>query len=105
MRDELLKMVMEEIDGMSYGEALYYLDNDAIPATGSVTSLIYYCDTESFAKEYHDEIIELMNDWGMQEPLSLNDMAWVAWEATVLGQGEQILDELGWEPEEEDDGH
>jgi len=94
--NELLNIVRENIDGLSYDEALDYLDNDAVPVAGNVSGLIYKEDTEKLAREFHDEIIELMEHVGFNKPLRLNAMAWFAWEALILGCGEVVLDDLEW---------
>ena len=97
---EMLEIAKENIEGLDYEEALYYLNNDAIPAAGSVTGLIYYSDTEQIAEKYYDEIIDLMKElYGNNIPtdlLTLNNMAWFAWEYYILGNGEQVLKDLGW---------
>ena len=87
---------------MPRDEAIYWLNNDAIPSYGSVSALIYTGDTEKLACKYYDEILEIMEEFGMEKSMSLNDMAWLAWEYHILGQGKEIIDEL-MEPGEEDD--
>ena len=98
---EMLEIAKENIEGMDYEEALNYLNDDAIPSSGSVSGLIYCSDTESMAIDYHDKIINLMKEeYGNCIPaniLTLNNMAWFAWEYYILGNGEQVLEELGWE--------
>jgi len=101
LRDALLCLARENIEGLTYQEALYYLDNDAIPSDGNVSGLIYCSETEELAKKFHDEIIELMEELGVDRPLKLNDMAWFAWEALIFGNGERILEDLGVEAKEE----
>jgi len=43
----------------------------------------------------------LMEELGVDRPLKLNDMAWFAWEALIFGNGERVLEDLGWDKEEE----
>ena len=92
--DALLDIVIKNIEGMNYEEALNYLNNDAIPASGSVSGLLYTVDTKKLAKDYHDEIVDLMEELGFDKALYLNDMTWFAWEALILGHGEQVLNDL-----------
>ena len=101
LRDALLNIARENIEGLTYQEALYYLNNDAIPSDGSVSGLIYCSETEELAKKFHDEIIELIEELGVDRPLKLNDMAWFAWEALILGHGKEVLRDLGWNKEDE----
>ncbi len=94
---KLKKIAFDNIEGMSEEEARNYLMNEAHPASGSVGGLIYYNETEPIACEHHDEIIEMMQDvYGNYIPsdrLSLNDLAWFAWEILILGN-EDIIDEI-----------
>ena len=96
LRDALLNIARENIEGLSYEEALDYLDYDAIPEHGSVSGLIYREDIEKLARDYHDEIIDLMEKVGPDKPLYLNDMGLFAWNFIILGNGELILEDLGW---------
>lgn len=91
--NKLLELVADEIDDMTYDEARYWIDRDAVPSSGSVTSLIYTADTEALATQYHDDIIELMNEMDSVN-LSLNDMAWFAWEYYILGNGKMVMNDL-----------
>ena len=101
LQDALLCLARENIEGLTYEEALYYLDNDAIPSDGNVSGLSYTSDTKKLAREFHDEIIELMEELEVDRPLKLNDMAWFAWEALIFGNGERVLEDLGWSKEED----
>jgi len=101
LRDVLLNIAKENINGLTYEEALYYIDNDAIPSDGNVSGLIYTSDTKKLACKFHDEIIELMQEFGFEKPLKLNEMAWFAWEALIFGNGERVLEDLGWSKEED----
>ena len=88
-------IALDEIDGMNEENARYYLMNDAIPSTGSVTNLIYYSQTEPIAKEYYNEIVEYIYEiYGESIPFrvveSLNNLTWFAWEYNILGNEENI---------------
>ena len=107
--EELLKIAKDNIEGMTYDEALYWLDNDAIPSIGSVSGLIYYHETEPLACRHHDEIMEMIKEVKLMKeadivnaPMTLNDMAWFAWNYLILCNGERVLEDLGWEPAEEE---
>ena len=59
----------------------YYVAN-----TGSVAGMIYYCDTERFAKDNIElilELIEQLQDEGLITKIepSLNWLTWLTWEA------------------------
>lgn len=99
------EILIDELDGMNEDEARYYFANPEQYScvNGCVSALIYYKDTEGFAKEYHDEIVALMSDYGMDKCLPLNDMAWFAYEAIVPTLEDEIMSEL-YEDEDEDEG-
>ena len=88
--EKLIEIAKNNVEGMSREEAIYWLDNDAIPSIGGVAGLIYYNETEPLSREYYEEIIELMQDAEVHD-LSLNDMAWFAWDALIFGRGEEIV--------------
>lgn len=90
LRDEIKEIMLSNIEGIDMHEDRYYLENDAIPSCGSVGGLIYYSETETLAKKYHDEIIELMKEYGIDKHLTLNDMAWFAYEALSY----ELIDEV-----------
>lgn len=97
LKDELYEIALQNIEGMTEEEARYYLENDAIPASGSVSGLIYYNETEPLACDYYDEIIEIMQeiygDCILADILTLNNMTWFAWEYLILGN-EEVIDEI-----------
>jgi len=96
LRDALLNIARENIEGLTYQEALDFLNHDAIPDDGNVSGLIFTDDTEKLARDYHDEIIDLQKGLGFDKPLKLNDMAWFAWNLLILGNGKTVLEDLGW---------
>ena len=59
LKDAMLDIALYNIDGMNEKEAKNFLLNDAIPAYGLVSGLVYYKETESIAVQFYDEIIEL----------------------------------------------
>jgi hypothetical protein len=101
LEEKMFEIAESEIEDMTYDEALYFLDNDAVPSLGSVSGLIYYADTEPIAIAYHNEILNIMEDLNICR-LSLNDMAWLAWDYCIFGKGEAVLKRLGIQPEEEE---
>jgi len=94
LRQAVKDIVLTKIDGYTREEAEYYFDNpqEYSCSSGCVSDLVYYNDTERFAREHHDEIIGLMKEYGV-EPMRANDMAWFGFEATVPTLKEEILEE------------
>jgi len=98
IEDVMYDIALQEIDGMDEEDARYYLMNDAIPVTGSVSNLIYYSQTEPIACEFYDEIMELVNeiyfkDVPYEVVKSLNNLTWFVWEYIVFGN-ENNIDEI-----------
>lgn len=80
--------IRDNVEGMSYEEAHYWVENDAICEAGSVAGLIYYHETEAFFDKYEDEILDLARDCAFElSPTEIgmtgykNTMAWFAFEA------------------------
>jgi len=98
LRQIMKDIAIDNIDGMDRDEARYYLENEAIPVSGSVSGLIYYADTEPYAQEFHDEIIELMEEiYDKEIPselLTLNAMTWFAFEYLLSGMVDEIIEEV-----------
>jgi len=97
LKEKMFEIALNNIDGMTEEEAEHYLENDAIPATGSVSGLIYYSETEPITIEYFDDIIEIMKEYHgdciPSEYLSLNNMAWFAFEHYVFHYTTEIIEE------------
>ena len=96
LMEKLLEIAAENIKGMEKEEAIYWLDNDAVPEYGSVSGLIYYDETEAIAKEHFSEILKLMKEIGIACPTSfdVNDMAWFAWSYLILGNGKEVYNSI-----------
>jgi len=96
LRDKIKELIKDKLDGYTYKEAKAWFNNprNHNPQNGSIGGLFYYSDTEPLAIEYHDEIVKLMNDCGYDKPLSLNDMAWFAFEVLLPELENEILEEL-----------
>jgi len=95
IEDVMFDIALIEIDGMTEEEARNFLINDAIPVNGSVTSLIYYSQTEPIACEYYGDIMYLIEeiyckDVPFEVIKSLNNLTWFAWEYIVLGNEENV---------------
>ena len=107
LRQVMKDIAIDNIDGMNREEARYYLENDAICSAGSVSGLIYYKETEPIAQEYHDEIIDMMTEvFGDNIPsemLSLNMMAWFAFENLLGGMIDEIIEEVYGDEEDLED--
>lgn len=95
MIQEVKEIILGEIEGLSKDEVKAWFEdsNNYNCSNGCIGALVYYVDTEAFALKYHDEIIDIMKEYGT-EPLSLNDMAWLGFEATVPTLEDEILDEV-----------
>jgi hypothetical protein len=100
LKEKFYEILKYEIKDLNYEEALYYIDNDAIPQTGSVTGLVWYSQTDPIAKEYLDELLPLVVVEYELKPETPNELVWMAWNILILGKGEEILDELGIEEED-----
>ena len=98
LRQVMKDIAIDNISGMDRDEARYYLENDAICSVGSVSGLTYYKETEPIAQEYHDEIIDMMievfGDNIPSEMLSLNMMAWFAFESLLGEMIDEIIEEV-----------
>ena len=108
-KDNALKAVVIE-DLLSYSNNNEYLENHINDVcqygcvSGSVSSLIYYSDTEKFFKDYTSEIFELMQEYkdsfgeyplaanNEQFDMNMNNLAWFAYE--------YVCNELQYEIEE-----
>jgi len=96
LENEFLQIALDNIDGMTYGEAYNFLMNDAEPSSGSVNGLIYYSETEGIAEDYYEDIIDLFCDIYGNKTLpydlvqSLNNMTWAAWSFMVYGNEDNI---------------
>ena len=99
LTETIKELMLSNIDGLGKEDDRYFLENDAIPSAGSIGGLIYYSETEELAKEYHDEIIDLMEEYGVSN-LSLNDMAWFAYEAISHGLIDEVLESIEYEEED-----
>jgi len=95
LRETFKNILEDNIEDYSKQEAEYYIDNDAIPDAGSVSGLIFYSETEPIAKEFHDEINELIKDaYGENACHTLNDMTWIAWSIILPGLKDEVLNEI-----------
>lgn len=74
----LLKAIYD-LGGVEWDDLVNHTTDYLDPSSGSVGGLIYYSDTEPFAKDWHDEIIELMDEWGVEKRFTLNEMTWFTW--------------------------
>ena len=95
---EVIDIILDEA-GESDEEIMAYLENVTTYGcvNGTVSSLIYYCDTEAFFDRHADEIFELITDAKEEGALDLNnieltrnELAWIAFELIAW----EIRDEL-----------
>lgn len=88
----LIEYVVDDILSKESGYHQGYL-NDVLKngcISGTVTSLIYYSDTDAFFIKYHYEIFDLINEYKEEvgeipsfEEWSSNSLAWFGYEQTV----------------------
>ena len=96
---EVIGIILDEA-GESDKEIIAYLENVTTYgcATGTVSSLIYYSDTEAFFDRHSDECLEIagnyidMCDGRATFELTRNNLAWIAFE-TVANNILAILSE------------
>ncbi len=94
LEDDVKDILLENIEGMTRQEAVYYIEYDAIPDMGCVSGLILTEDTEAFASRHHLEIVERLLSEGMSVPSSLNDIAWSAWNLVMPEISEEVVEEI-----------
>ena len=106
LESEMLKILLNNIDGMNLEEAKHYMLNDAICVHGGVSGLIYYSETDEIFKKYYDEIFDLLNEYIYENgqicfELSANNLVWFSFEELVNKWSCEInWDELESELEE-----
>ncbi len=93
LRETFIEILEDNIENMSRKEAKYYIENDAIPDSGSVAGLIMYGETEPIGAQFHSELMELVKDtYGeMEECPSLNDLVWIGWSAMLPEIADEVL--------------
>ena len=98
LKREVAEIIIDEA-GENNEEIAAYLENVTTYGcvNGTVSSLIYYSDTEAFFDRHVDEIFELIEDMAeegiidkKQIELSKNNLAWTAFELIAW----EIRDEL-----------
>jgi len=95
--DVFMKIALENIDGLTYEDAEYYLGNDADPSSGSVSGLINSKDLKKIAVDNYDEIVDYIEDiYGSEVPIDVirefDNLVWAAWHSFVVGNMDAILD-------------
>lgn len=102
----MLKEKLNEMKANSEGIKLFVIDdilefnesddeitgyvNDVLNygcSNGCVSSLIYYSDTDKFFTKYHDEILEMLedfkNEYDINFEINSNNLAWFGYEETL----------------------
>ena len=101
---ELEKSVIKDILYLEEQDMLEYMENviEYGCASGIVSSLIYYYQTEEFFKEHFEEIFELYNElkeeMNLDFNLNANDLSWFAYQVMIdriYNEVNTILIELG----------
>ena len=103
-QSDLMIAIIEDILSVSTDEeeVKEYMENviDFGCASGIVSSLIYYYQTDEFFKTHFEEIFELCNELkeegiNLEFELTANDFSWFAYEVLV----DRLYNELGLEEE------
>lgn len=88
LENAVLEKIKSNIEGMTKGEASYWVKHDAICEAGSVSGLIYCKDTCAFFDDHEEEILSLTEEVGFElSPVEIgmtgykNNMAWFAFES------------------------
>lgn len=108
LEEKFHALVKEEIDGMSYEEAYYFLENDAHPQSGSIAGLVYYSSTERIAQDYLSELLCVINEYSEKIGQCVtiensNQLVWTAWEIMICGNAEQVLEDIGFKKDEDEE--
>lgn len=97
-RPELFRRTLNA-GGVNWSDLVNYTSNYFDPYSGSVRGMIYYSDTEKFAKRNIEEILEVLWEYNEETgsdlfPRSsvLNWLAWFAWE-TMMHELDTYLNE------------
>ena len=95
IEEKMFDIALQEIEGKNEKEAEDYLMYYAIPSSGSVTKLIYHCDTEPIGCEYYSQIMEVAKEMcgeriDYEHTKTLNDLVWFAWDVLILENEENI---------------
>lgn len=88
LKDAVIDIILDNID--NYDDSVSYF-NDVLTygcASGTVSELMYYYQTEKFFDAYADEIFELYNEskeeYGeINIELNKNNLSWFAFEETL----------------------
>ena len=86
--NKLEKAVINIILEEGHDDTIGYIENinNYGCASGCVSALIYYSDTESFFDKYSNEILELLNDFNTEVreinfEITKNNLSWFAFES------------------------
>lgn len=97
-RPELFRRTLNA-GGVSWFDLVNFTSNYFDPSSGSVVGMIYYSDTEKFAKRNIEEILVALGEFNYETgsglfPKSnvLNWLAWFAWE-TMMHELDNYLNE------------
>jgi hypothetical protein len=111
--NKLVEYVIDDI--LNQDEPLTYIKDVMYGGcvSGTVTSLIYYCDTDKFFIDYHDEIFDLVNNYKSEigelplgnTDFNSNNLAWFGYEWTLNSINNYLegFDTSELEEEEEED--
>jgi hypothetical protein len=101
LEQAIFEIAVEYMKGRasSRSEAEVYL-LEANPETTPISGMNYTDDTEPFAQKFHEEIVELIQDYYGQGELipatllDLNEQTWFAWGRIVSRIQDKVLDAI-----------
>jgi len=104
MKKWIISDILHECQDLDDAETLNYM-KDIVNygcSSGTVSSLIYYDQTEAFFKKFPIEILDLVEELGISTITDPNSLAWLAYENTVQNLLVQY-EELEGTPDQEFD--
>jgi hypothetical protein len=94
LKDVFEDKLREAIEGMSRGEAEYFIEHDAIPDAGSIPGLMYTDDImDVFANNY----AEIQSVTGKSDTCDPMEMVYSAWFVLLSEVGDAVLEEIDHE--------
>jgi len=98
LKEKFFEIALKNIESLTKEEAKYFLENDALPAVGSVSGLIYNYEINEIFCKYYEELIEVLDEiYAGCFPINVlnkSRLVWTAWELTILNNEENIKEIL-----------
>ncbi|MFC0903826.1 hypothetical protein ACFHWD_03860 [Clostridium sp. MT-14] len=101
MEKWIISDILHECQNLDDAETLSYMKDIANYgcSSGTVSSLIYYNQTEAFFRNFSIQILGMVSEFECDSITDPNDLAWLAYENTV----QKLLEELEGTPDQEFD--